>query len=346
VIRLVRRIWTATLRRTAGHPVKRAVAAVCAFAVVAALVVIWWPRGDYRPIQPGERGTIGDAVSATFTQPLGGAASRPELTAGSTLSRSTIWPSGLPLPDKAHKALAVVLTPRSGTGPTWVFPFNRPAAPGPGDNQSMAVVTKDGAVAYDVSLALVWATGDTVLNKNEAYAFASCVRCAAVAISFQVVLVIGHANVAAPQNIAAAVNYNCVRCVAEALAAQLVLTLPERPTGDLAAELERLWKQIAAFGQHLSGLSFAQIKARLQQYEQQIVHTLQPLLPSTAPSPSASTSSAATQPPATGTSSASTSTSTSPPAAATSTSSTASTTPPTSTSPPPTSTSSAPTSSP
>jgi putative peptide zinc metalloprotease protein len=299
LLRLGSRITRSILRRTEGQPVKRALASACALLLAAALLFLWWPRGNYRPIQPGERGTIGDAVSATFTEPLGAGPARTGLQAGSTLSRRTVWPSGQRLPDAAHKVLAVVLTPRSGNGPTWVFPFNRPPGPGPGDNQTMAVVTKDGGTVYDVSFALVWASGDTVLNKNEAYAFASCTRCTAVAISFQVVLVVGHTSVAAPENIAAAVNYNCVQCVTEALATQLVLTLPEQPTGPVADALLQLWNQIAAFGQNLSGLTFEEIQQRLQQYEQQIIDTLQPYLPSSAPSAStAVTSGGSSAPPA------------------------------------------------
>jgi putative peptide zinc metalloprotease protein len=194
--------------------------------------------------------------------------------------------------------LSLVLVPRDSSAPTWVFPFNRPAAPGPGDNQSMAVVTKDGTTVYDVAFALVWVNSDTVLNKNEAYAFASCTGCTAVAVSFQVVLVIGHASVAAPQNVAAAVSYNCLKCVANALAVQLVLTLPERPTGSTAEALESLWQQIATFGAHLDGLTFAQIKSQLESYEQQLVTTLQPLLSSSAPSASVSAAVAGSSPPA------------------------------------------------
>jgi putative peptide zinc metalloprotease protein len=150
----------------------------------------------------------------------------------------------------------------------------------------MAVVTKDGATVYDVAFALVWVNSDTVLNKNEAYAFASCSHCTAVAVSFQVVLIVGHASVAAPQNVAAAVSYNCIKCVADALAVQLVLTLPEQPTGPAAAALESLWRQIATFGAHLQGLTFAQIKAQLESYEVQIAQTLQPYLAAASPSSS------------------------------------------------------------
>ena len=49
------------------------------------------------------------------------------------------------------------------------------------------------------------------LNRNEAYALASCRDCRTVAVAFQVVLVVGSVDVVVPQNLAAAVNYACVR---------------------------------------------------------------------------------------------------------------------------------------
>jgi putative peptide zinc metalloprotease protein len=154
--------------------------------------------------------------------------------------------------------------------PTWVFPFNRPAAPGPGDNQALAVNTTDGSVVYDVAFALVWADRDAVLNKNEAYAFASCTACRATAISFQVVLILGNAHVVVPQNISAAVNYDCLACVTQALAVQLVLSLPGAPSAAETADISALWREIQAFAGRLGGLSFAEIRSRLSGYEQRL----------------------------------------------------------------------------
>ena len=118
------------------------------------------------------------------------------------------------------------------TAPTWVFPFDRPLPPGDGDNQALAVNTEDGSVAYDVSFSLVWADGDDdVLNRNEAYAAASCRDCRTVAVAFQVVLMVGSVDVVVPQNLSTAVNYACLECVTYALATQLVVTVPG-PLGD------------------------------------------------------------------------------------------------------------------
>jgi putative peptide zinc metalloprotease protein len=285
LVRLVRQVVGGTLRRTKGKPGQRAVAVVAAVAVIAGLVWAWWPRGDYRPIQPNERGVIQQAFAAPSAVPSsfrgaehssmpGYAAVRP----GTRMRATTVWPPDAPQhPTPEHPQLAMVLIPHNPAGQTWVFPFNRPAAPGPGDNQSIAVATRDGSIVYDVAFALVTATRDTVLNGNEAYAFASCTRCAAVAVSFQVVLIVGSAHVIAPRNVSAALAYNCVRCVTAAIAIQLDLSLPAAPHGPAAAQLAALWKQIRAFSRHITSYSLAEIRAQLQRYEREIGQILRPL---------------------------------------------------------------------
>jgi putative peptide zinc metalloprotease protein len=269
LVRAVRQLGSKVWRATADRPLHRTVAVVTAAVVVAGLAAAWWPRGNYRQIQPYERGTIQDALPATFEAS--------GLHEGQRVTARTVWPAGTgALPTAAHPVLAVVLVPRPGqpgtaSAPTWVFPFNRPAPPGVGDNQSLAVNTKNGSTVYDVAFALVWAdSGQPVLNKNEAYAFSDCQHCQTTAVSFQVVLIVGEAHVVVPQNISAAVNYNCVACVTQALAVQLAVTLPGTPLAQEKADLDALWQEIQAFSQHMQGLSLAQIQTRLHDYEQQI----------------------------------------------------------------------------
>jgi putative peptide zinc metalloprotease protein len=155
--------------------------------------------------------------------------------------------------------------------PSWVFPFDRPPAPGPGDNQALAVNTEDGSVVYDVAFALVWVEDDSVLNTNEAYALASCRDCTTVAVGFQVLLVAGQADVVVPQNLAAAVNYSCVRCLTYALATQLVVTLDGPLSSTGTAALEELWAEIAAFGADIEDVPLAELQARLREYERRIL---------------------------------------------------------------------------
>jgi DNA-binding transcriptional LysR family regulator len=268
---------------------------------------VWWPHGNYRPIQPNERGVIQQAIApAAWSSALTGRTASPgaaALTAGTRMTATTVWPQGTPRPTPGHPQLALVLVPRNqgsqpqaqqaqgqagqaqapGTPPgqagqTWVFPFNRPAPPGAGDNQPMAVATRDGAVVYDVAFALVTATTDTVLNANEAYAFASCAHCTAVAVSFQVVLIIGNAHTIAPKNVSEAVAYDCISCLTAAIAVQLDISLPAAPQGSTAAQLDALWTQVQAFGKNISSFSLDQVHAQLQQYEQQIEQIVQPLV--------------------------------------------------------------------
>jgi putative peptide zinc metalloprotease protein len=285
LVRLVRQVVGGALRRTKGKPGKRAVAAVAGLAVIAALAWAWWPRGEYRPIQPNERGVIQQIAAPTsVSYYLGGPAAAPGPAAavrpGTRMTATTVWPpDATQRPTPGHPQLVMVLIPRDPAAPTWVFPFNRPAPPGPGDNQSMAIATRDGSVVYDVAFALVTATQDTVLNSNEAYAFASCAHCAAVAVSFQVVLIIGDAHAIAPENVSAAVAYDCVSCLTAAVAIQLDLSLPGAPQGSTAAQLAALWKQVRAFGKHISAYSLTEIRAQLQRYERQIEQILQPPAP-------------------------------------------------------------------
>jgi putative peptide zinc metalloprotease protein len=162
-----------------------------------------------------------------------------------------------------------------GGAPTWVFPFNRPAPPGQGDNQALAVNTTDGSVKYDVSFALVWVDGNTALNRNEAYAFASCSGCTTVAVAFQVVLLVGSVHVVVPQNIAAAANYACLDCVTYALATQLVVSLPGRLDAAGTQKLDDIWAQLQDFAKNIDGVPLSELRARLTDFESQILGVVQ-----------------------------------------------------------------------
>ncbi len=292
LVRLVRQISTAVWRRTEGRPMRRGVAGLLALALVAGLVYVWWPReGSYRPIQPYEGGTL-TQVSAAVRPPSAG------VQAGQYGRFTTGWARGDARPTAEKPQLAMVLLPRGGdtAGPggadpagaaegtgngstaaqPWVFPFNKPLDPGTGDNQAMAVNTRDNTIQYDVAFALVWVEDDSpALNKNEAYAFASCTNCAAVSIGFQIVLVTGDNHVAAPQNISAAVNYDCVNCLTYALATQLFVTLDGPLTEAGMAELSQVWQEIAAFGSNITQVPLTEIRDRLTSYEQQILAVIE-----------------------------------------------------------------------
>ncbi len=271
----IRAAWT----RTEGRPVRRALAFALIAAIAAGLAWAWWPHeGAYRPISAVETGTVQEGLNSP---------SRAALPSGDMV---TVLPEGIELASSAEEAqLAVVLVPSdpSSDAPAWVFPFDAPEPPEEGDNQALAVATEDGAVEYDVSFALVWAGGETVDTQNEAYAFASCEGCAAVAVAFQVVLIVGQADVIVPENLSAAANYGCVQCVTYALASQLVITLDEAPGEDVMAELEALWKEIAEFGASIRDVPLSQIQARLEEYKARILEVLgvEPGAPPATPAP-------------------------------------------------------------
>jgi putative peptide zinc metalloprotease protein len=274
--RLVRQVVGSVWRRTAGRPLMRRMAVAVGAAIVVGLAWAWWPNPDtYRPVQPYERGTLVDVVASVSPAPT-------RLSDGQSGTLQTIWPADAALPTADKPALAMVLVPRAGDdrapaeAPGWVFPFSQPLLPGEGDNQALAVNTEDGSVLYDVAFALVWADGDEpVDNSNEALAYASCTDCTTVAVSFQVVLVIGEADVVVPENSAEAINYNCAECVTAAVANQLVITLDGPLSEEGMAELEALWAEIAAFGENLEGLSIEEIEAQLAEYEAQIIEIIE-----------------------------------------------------------------------
>ncbi len=194
LIRLLRQVVTSAWASTARRPVRRVIALGLVAAVLAGIAVAWWPDSDrYRPIEAYEGGTLVDAARSLSP-------ATPGLHDGQTGESVVLWSGQDELPGPEEPQVSVVLVPREeGSGaPSWVFPFTRPDPASGDDNQSLAVNTEDGSVVYDVAFALVWADGDKVDTTNEAYAFASCTDCAAVAVSFQVVLIVGQANVIVP----------------------------------------------------------------------------------------------------------------------------------------------------
>ncbi|HWG98453.1 MAG TPA: hypothetical protein VNV66_03810 [Pilimelia sp.] len=303
ITRVVRQVTAKTWAATEGRPGWRAVACAAMAAVIALVAWAWWPEPDrYRPIQPEDRGTVLDALATTYQAP-----GRPQEPTGLRQGQSgtvspSVWAATTPPPAKKEPKLALVLVPRDdpatpGTRrPGWVFPFNPPEAPGEGDNQALAVNTVDGATVYDVAFALVWAEDGEVANRNEAWALASCRDCRTVAVGFQVVLIVGQANVVVPENISAAVNYQCVRCVTYALAQQLVLTLRGPLSEETTAKLNALWAEIQRFAANLRNVPVSQIQAQLERYQARMLALLRADLalptrgPTATPSPSGSAS--------------------------------------------------------
>jgi putative peptide zinc metalloprotease protein len=125
------------------------------------------------------------------------------------------------------------------------LPFKLPDEPGEGDSQALATNTTDGGIVYDVAYSLVTVSdGAAVDNENGAYALASCKACTTLAVSFQLVLVVGQSDRIMPINVAEALNLNCPQCITTAIAKQLVISVTSAPSEDLirrlTEELEKL----------------------------------------------------------------------------------------------------------
>ena len=74
--RVGRRGFAGARRMTEDRPAARAGLAVAATAAVALAAFTWWPNGDYKPIQPGEKGTILEGLRNATRIPSG----RPSLS--------------------------------------------------------------------------------------------------------------------------------------------------------------------------------------------------------------------------------------------------------------------------
>ena len=318
-------------RWSRGSALKRVAAAALSTAVITSLSWAWWPQpGTYRPVVPGERGLLTDLLPAAQSAPVLGATpasarvaamvpDRGVLPVGASAERrlaggeplEATFPEGTALPTKSDPQLAIVLVPSEddgdGQSPTptptptpaepdeaaepWVFPFDEPLPPAEGDNQAAAYNTTDDSVTYDLAFALVWATGDEVLNVNEAHAYASCSNCVTVAVAFQVVLIMDDAQVVVPQNLSVAANYECYRCITAAIASQLVLSVEETPGEEQLRALGEVWGRLTEFGQSITTYSLSEISTRLEAFKAEIVAILgdaPPMLPDATPTPTLS----------------------------------------------------------
>lgn len=234
--RVAHRTTTRTWRRTENRPFARGAAVTAGALVVAVLAWAWWPAGQYQPV----RGTEGGSIPSLFQS----VAHRAPVTTRHQQLALAMVPRGSAAAD--HPVLLVtqqgdglrsVLTSTTG-GLGHALPFALPGQAKPGENRALAVNTKDGSVVYDIAYALVTITdGKPVTAVNDAWALASCTGCTTVAVSFQVVLVVGHSNVITPVNAAVAANGNCIRCLTTAMAVQLVITLNGAPSAAVQAQL-------------------------------------------------------------------------------------------------------------
>ncbi|MEZ0339590.1 hypothetical protein ACAG25_06355 [Mycobacterium sp. pV006] len=332
--RFARQMISAARKVSARGPVRRAVVSVLGVAVLCGLAYAWWPHdGNYRPIEAAERGTLSDIVYALGvyemndrtrvsigrTEAASGAVATPRtLSAGQQGTVWALWDSRTRPPTADSPRLALVLVPRTpsfvasngapGTAARltaadqgWVFPFDKPLAPGEGDNQALAVNTTDGTVEWAVAVALVWQTDEEyALNINEAHAYASCQSCAAVAVAYQVVFVLDEIedndNVAIPQNLAGALNYRCVNCLTYAVAQQLFVTLDTPLSAEAQRAIEEIWVKVGRYAASIESgdvTDLAEIARTFDGFTAQIKEIVETEQPGTFPTTTAPPSSTA-----------------------------------------------------
>ncbi len=285
LVRLAVRTLAGLTTWSRGSVVRRAAASATATLLLVGAAWAWWPHpGHYEPIEPGER----DLVAALDpVDDRSGAAAAGEESGGPGVAARARLDGGEPLvaafeqgsvPTRSDPTFAMVLVPTGedpdGAGGAWVLPFDRPLPPDEGDNQALALNTTDGTTTYDVAFALVWAEGDEVLNVNEAHAYASCTDCAAVAVAFQVVLIMDDAQVVVPQNLAVAANYDCHRCITAAIASQLVLSIPGEPGEEELRALTEVWDRLLELAGNITSLSLEEIRQELEAVKAEIVAIL------------------------------------------------------------------------
>lgn len=253
--RLARRGWEAT----AGDAPLRVAAVVVAAALALVSAAAWWPRDQYRPIRADERGTLLDAVGAS--------------DAGRDALLVSFTADGVTVP------LQLAMRPSSDApGRDLPFSFSLPSAPRDGDNQALAVNRSDGTTLVDVALSLVWATDGVVDSRNAAYALASCRGCTTAAFAFQLVLVVGGAEVVVPQNVAVAINELCRGCITHAVAMQLIVTLARPLDADAMARLDALWRDLEAIAAAARTTSVAATYEALVAVEDEILDVVEPFL--------------------------------------------------------------------
>ncbi len=114
--KLGKNLGVAAWTKTEGKPALRTGFASMALVAIGLMAFIWWPNGDYKPIQPGERGTIQSSLASVRYIPTGRPALTPEreaqLNGAPTLREQPDSPTG----EKGQDSQPV--EPASGATPT------------------------------------------------------------------------------------------------------------------------------------------------------------------------------------------------------------------------------------
>jgi len=221
---------------------------------------------------PGDKHHPAVAILSSAKPTTASTAQLPATTETATAPAATTTTQETPTTTTATAAQPPMPAPAAGVA----FDFKLPAAPGPGDTQALAVNHKDGGVTYDIAYALVTVSGGApVTNTNGAFAFANCKACTTVAVSFQVVLIVGRSAVIAPINAAGSLNVSCPACMTTALADQMVVTLTKKPTPELVDQIDSALKQLDALPELGAGGTPAAVAAQVDGVQKQVEQVLE-----------------------------------------------------------------------
>ena len=126
-----------------------------------------------------------------------------------------------------------------------------------------------------LAFSLVHTMAETVDNSNRAYALANCVESAAIAIAFQIVMILTDADTIVPDNVAVAMTASCVRCVTYALAIQLVVSVIEPLSDEANDRIAEAWSALDDLVQGLgTTVAIGEVSARLMGVEAAILQIL------------------------------------------------------------------------
>src|SRR5205823_3062959 len=154
---------------TAGHPFRRGALTLATAAAAAGTVYIWLPNGDYRPIQPGERGTLQGGIAELASLQTG----RPSLTPkrarqlhGAPTKASQTHPSK-PDPSSQQTGTTSSTTTTGGTTTTTqsstTSPSTTPVAPGQTTSTPTTTTTSTDTTSTDTTATTTPTTTTTPL---------------------------------------------------------------------------------------------------------------------------------------------------------------------------------------
>ena len=140
-LRVLRRAGAGTLAWSSGHPARRTVMACAVAGLVVLASVSWWPsRGEYRAIQPGERGTLQGLIGQIRRLPSGHPAQPVALRRPPA---GNVGPARR-APVTSHRATPGPVRPRRSRGSALAPPGQRPASEPPVTTQSTGGQTTAG----------------------------------------------------------------------------------------------------------------------------------------------------------------------------------------------------------